>query len=689
MINHNYTQKLLSKRFKNISQNDYIHLFRYVFSAVTNLDKKNLGKRILLQGFFKLHRQELRLSNVSHEFQTSLKDKHRLRKSLRGSKIVGQRDEVETLMEFLFKKSTEANPSSVDLYITQAIYQFYIFNNTWGALQSLGKAKRVGTVSLPQNYAIQRIHFDIKQRIHRNNEKEKSNIDSFVRYESQYRDLLKLVKKSCDETDQFWKSLVKDYPDPKFLVNKGMNVAKMDKDVKKIYLEIENERVSTKISCLYADYLENVMNDSEMSRRVFKESWNFLTNCLKIDIVDENLEKNHFSEALLIVSVTDNFELGEITQSFGEANKVLNETNEELIGKRVTDLLPKFFREDHEVLVKDFFSSKRTEPNIKNRSVWVLDKDGYTNKIKLIITPRKEINRSLEFCVIVRAIEESFLSKTLGIFEILFKQSTGQIVGFSRNCDAKLGISSSIINKQQQQKLFIQDIVDKELDEILTNGEKVVHLVLDTTKLEQKFLITKHDLDIDLDSADLDGGSASGERDDLFIDEMISERKRMAFQKKFKVEEISAVVSKTIMDTPGSMIMALKFVKSSALEESQRSTRKSENLTETEDLGKREIKKLKLKSEHLAEIMETERLVQEEIEKQREEKTPFQATLLRHTIIWILVIFVILFLFEFFMKGYYKENLKQAVDYQIAMEKRGLLISRTGYLSYKAFLYQT
>lgn len=686
-ISERKKENLIVENFKNLKGEKIIKLLNLLHSM---LIREGVAQNIpKLNSFLKHHRREIvqycqDLKNNNNSILQSLDD---LRMKIRNEEDISteDRDMFLNLIIQIFQKIDPLNPG---LDITAAQIKFFCMEDHWNALQILNTVEKK-KMNLVQELIIEKLKKKIKKKISKKNLEKELDVKKMMIYEDSCNKTAKLMENSSNLYLDFWINLSKEKPNPHLLTKLAMKAGEINFKIKKKFKNLKFERCTLRMSLLCSEFAHLVLNDEEFitaiqeklenSRRKFSFQKNFQE--LLNEKTSLELSQNWCKEALLKVEVNDS-ELGLIRYCSGDVNFLFETNPEDLIGSQMNELIPKFFLDQHKILVKNFFKSKKMKTKVENSKIWIADEEGYLKEIILTVIPSNNTEFGFEFFAHFKEKKFEIEDSDLEIFQFLIEKDTGEIIAVSKNCSDNYGISNKII-EDKTTPLYIENII-KNFDKIVKEEDlvnKEFELNINTEFIKENFLVQgNHEEEKEEYEIMKEDSFGSRSSDPLFEEELKSEILRDIFNERFKSEKISA--SAQIIQYGDMEIIDLKFVNDESISD----------YLKTEKFKKEKILFEKMKSEKESEIEENEifdeieeekRFVEEEINRLREEKEPIKVALFRRLMIIFLSIFFFMYIGEFFLKRFYENKLETIVSYYLKMETRGVLVSRAGYLGSK------
>lgn len=218
-----------------------------------------------------------------------------------------------------------------------------------------------------QNHIISQFSSEIEKKILRENTVEIKDINNMEKYEKMFEKMAQTMKETSKMYSEFWQNLSLTEPDAKVLSKISMEVGEKNEKLKKEYFLLRKERFTSRISLLYLEYLTYIFQDADLLEIVkdrLKETRKLFLSTTNFDDVfekkiQEGYDKN-YQESLLKIEVIGT-EIDIVNYCSGDVYPLLGISKQNLLRSKASVLIPNFFKEIHQNLVEDFFTSKKTE----------------------------------------------------------------------------------------------------------------------------------------------------------------------------------------------------------------------------------------------------------------------------------------------------------------------------------------
>ena len=350
----------LKKPNTNFSEfNIYYHLINLIRLLHQNLENRENIYNII--SFY----STIMNTNIEHDIIDNLYKK----KDIGNNEI---RFFLLKYIEKIFKKSINENHGCILLRVQYAYFLFdnmKKFNSGYLEIYSLNEEMENNEISytMSQQFYIYRIKKTMEE-----NCLEYKNDKTQISIKYQINHFIKLIAEVSRMYYEFWNLLLKSniYIDVKRLDKYGKKINYVVRDIEKKYQSLSSMKLKNRfIFILYAHYLRDILNEDEISEKILSKELllgNTNDECIYVgfDNFDINDLKPSSNFQYLIATAKSN---GSIIKCSPDFCKKIGYTNEQLHGKKINLIIPTFLREEHNKILKDYFSNNKykfkNEPN--------------------------------------------------------------------------------------------------------------------------------------------------------------------------------------------------------------------------------------------------------------------------------------------------------------------------------------
>jgi len=413
-------------------------------------------------------------------------------------------------VQSLLKEGIQKFPKSALLHLQLAFVFDEKLHNKFKALYELDSFKSLKH-SIEQESVAFRLKASIERQIIDEDQKfaESSGLDFKQAYLYYQKFLIfeDLIGEATSLQVDFWNELIQKDPKPQILERVGIKVVNLWEKIGKLYKKLLNMN-SNNIPTLqlYGDFLKNVANDPAESTKVIDKIENAATTTnikQQLNETDEHQDYEEYQKSMMMY-YGEWKRLGDFKDITPEITKLLGYSRNEMIGENLNLITPRIYQGNLKEILFDTLMESEEKTNLfKNIIVFFRNKDGYLILCSLMPYLVPSLNDGLLFVNFVRKVddeEEPFPKFKLPYFPgsphyIIWNTQTYAIHGLTKNCWTSFGIPSSLVDDMETEGEFlITDVFPDfdNLDQDHMKGSKGVATMLDTTGLDQKFLLRRH-----------------------------------------------------------------------------------------------------------------------------------------------------------------------------------------------------
>jgi len=412
-------------------------------------------------------------------------------------------------VQSLLKEGIEKFPKSAVLHIFSAFLFYEKLHNKFKALYEIETVNSLKH-SVEQACVIYRLQATIEQHMIHEDQKfiETSGLDFKQAYIFYKRFLLfeHIIGETTSLQVNFWIELLEKNPKPQVLETKGIQIVALWEKIAKIYQKLilmNSNHIPT--LRLYGDFLKDVANDPTESSKVIDKIENAATTTnirQQLNETDEHQDFEEYQKSFFTL-YGDSKRLGLVKDITPEITKILGYTRSDLINQSLNKICPKIFEDFQQAL----FSTIMERPDLNtlntNTTCFMLNKEGYLVLCSVVVYLVPDLKDDLVFLFFFRKIEddeEPFAKYKLPYYPgnahyLIYNTQTELIYGYTKNCWTSFGIPSHLIeNVETEGEFLISDILPDfhSIDQEQLKGPKGVASVIDTTHLDQKFILKRN-----------------------------------------------------------------------------------------------------------------------------------------------------------------------------------------------------
>ena len=352
-----------------------------------------------------------------------------------------------------------------------------------------------GKPAFYEQFIIYRYQKIIKDNL---DEAEESNADivSLIAFDNHIQLCEEFMKLSANLHKEFWAELREDQPDLGKLNMIGSNISKNVNEAKDNYYKMQkiNPNVPQSIK-VFGSFLVNVLNDRTKGQELLKQAKQ-IKETYRQEMVDKKEDVNIDTSPLPLLTVSaKKQDLGIILTINPLFTTFFGYTKEDLVGKKINHIMPKYYAYVHDRYIKSFieniYANLRVDGQVESQYIetdqlnYVLHKNGYifpmTYKVILnleqmifITTFRGEATlKSYTYFIVNPAWEIKELSTgAISYFNLEVKTCQSKVVRLDKLIPEIAGSKTDVIFQMENEVLYFRkEISDLRLQVIVKNDD--------------------------------------------------------------------------------------------------------------------------------------------------------------------------------------------------------------------------
>ncbi|CAD8098653.1 unnamed protein product [Paramecium primaurelia] len=411
-----------------ISGQQIIILCEYLLQL---LDKNDQHSSLMLDGFIEIHKQTCYRNDCVLKSKKSLNDKNKhvsLQDMERYTVFI-------ELISQIYYDGIKQFPQDVFLRLNYSYFLIDRLKLKQQALSELQQAEQSGP-SFDHEFIIYRYKRIMEDDLQEQQQENLNQVDlvTEIAFQTQSKQLIQQIEKTSLIYIDFWAQLQEEIPDIGRINYLGFKILDSINLVQEQWNRLKrlNQKAS-KLNRLMGKYYSQVLNDEEMGSKLIQQSR--MNQNDKFKAID--LEEIQNECLATITILTDVDKLGIISNLNKAACSLLGYAKTDLVNRKLNLIQPDLFSKYHDHFLENFldkFQDNYSNYQVKEKSIYVKNKQGYIMPCQLNIRMIQTINSGVFMC---GTIKQDIYHKPLSIF---LCQTNGIIENINSTCIRMFGL---------------------------------------------------------------------------------------------------------------------------------------------------------------------------------------------------------------------------------------------------------
>ncbi|CAD8180493.1 unnamed protein product [Paramecium octaurelia] len=445
-----------------ISGQQIIILCEYLLSL---LDKNDQHSLLMLDGFIEIHKQTCYRNDCVLKSKKILneKNKHSSLQDMERYTVF-----IELISQ-MYYDGIKQFPQDVFLRLNYSYFLIDRLKLKQQALTELQQAEQSGP-SFDHEFIIYRYKRILEDDLQEQQQENLNQVDlvTEIAFQNQSKQLIQQIEKTSLVYIDFWAQLQEEIPDIGRIKILGFKILDSVNLVQEQWNRLRrlNQKAS-KLNRLMGKYYSQVLNDEENGIKLIQLSRMNQNDKFKAIDLEEIA-----NECLATITIlTDVDKIGTISNLNKAACSLLGYAKTDLVNRKLNLIQPDLFSKYHDHFLENFldkYQDSYSNQQVKEKSIYVKNKQGYIIPCQLLIRMIQTINSGVFMCGTIR---QDIYHKPLGIF---LCQTNGIIENINSTCIRMFGLELKSITIKPINILDIfPDILERK-EELLQKAGGIV-----------------------------------------------------------------------------------------------------------------------------------------------------------------------------------------------------------------------
>lgn len=449
-------QKILLKSFNTLrSVKDAELQVLVVLELVKDLN--NIDNYIQFQGFLRLQAINTNSESLELDWLDLIKSGDT---SNSDEEMEKQKMKINNFVISFINRALKYYPRSINLRILKSHFQFWETGTYWNSVYTLMKIPDLRPSIVEQCCSVccsTQVEMKLMNMDEEEIKRSGFDIEKMISYRDRFLGFLRLINRTTKNHLEFWKELTDDNPDANKLLEIGDIITSRHETLNDTYKELSNgDTYNIKYHFIYTAFLRDVAHDEENCANL-TEDMRFTKNIYTGYKTEEDMEADNMVvlKESCVIFVSGNRQIfGQVLAVCNQIKGMLGYNANEVVGQSIESVMPGYYAQKHEGLMKRFFESGKATVVNKNRIVFPKTKLGHIKHCKLRLRIMPNLEQGIRLVGVVTNVNKKDLGKVLmkkyfnlDLFYLVFNSKTGEIIGVSRSCEEYFGLSPSLFGK--------------------------------------------------------------------------------------------------------------------------------------------------------------------------------------------------------------------------------------------------